>query len=375
MTGAWYWTRVELEGLLESGAVTLKSEEIEGNEKEMEEEKGDEKEKEVEGKEEVKEEDNGTAAVPPPSISAVNTNNIDDTDAAGPAVDVDAGVRADAVRPVNLSRMTEAAIFPPLQGVDATALNLDSLTSPSSILVIKNENENEKVSTLSTAIETETETELEILTFEEFCLALHPLKHEWTQKDDETIATLVNGISDKLDLDPLMISSSVLECRRNSRSLLPNRTSKEVQARYAALCVLNKVRELTFFPLLLFFVYLHVCLSLCPSVYFSMYLCVCTPIYLSVCVYVCMRVYVCVSLSMCMFVCLSEYLWVSLYPPVYLCVCMSVCMSVCLSDNKSTPDNSHTYFPRYAYLLYNFYISLFLLGIHKFMYLLIQLFA
>ena len=307
MTGAWYWTRVELEGLLESGAVTLKSEEIEGNEKEMEEEKGDEKEKEVEGKEEVKEEDNGTAAVPAPSISAVNTNNIDDTDAAGPAVDVDAVVRADAVRPVNLSRMTEAAIFPPLQGVDATALNLDSLTSPSSILVIKNENENEKVSTLSTAIETETETEteLEILTFEEFCLALHPLKHEWTQKDDETIATLVNGISDKLDLDPLMISSSVLECRRNSRSLLPNRTSKEVQARYAALCVLNKVRELTFFPLLLFFVYLHVCLSLSLSVCLFLHVSLCVHTYISICVRVCVYACLCVCFSVYVHVCVS----------------------------------------------------------------------
>lgn len=96
------------------------------------------------------------------------------------------------------------------------------------------------------------EPELEILSFEEFCDALNcsdsdstsdprTVQHMWCVEEDETLALLVNSLSDKLGLDPLMVSSSILEGHRVSRGLLPHRTANQIQARYAALCVLNKV--------------------------------------------------------------------------------------------------------------------------------------
>lgn len=96
------------------------------------------------------------------------------------------------------------------------------------------------------------EPELEILSFEEFCDALNcsdsdstsdprAIPSMWCVEEDETLALLVNSLSDKLGLDPLMVSSSILEGHRVSRGLLPHRTANQIQARYAALCVLNKV--------------------------------------------------------------------------------------------------------------------------------------
>lgn len=61
----------------------------------------------------------------------------------------------------------------------------------------------------------------------------------WTLKEDELITQVINKISDELSLDPCRIPASVLDKYRVSRSLLPRRSSEEVQARYAALCVLN----------------------------------------------------------------------------------------------------------------------------------------
>ena len=101
------------------------------------------------------------------------------------------------------------------------------------------------------------EQELEILSYEEFCDALSCLDVDsksdprsnasmWCVSEDETLSLLVNSLSDKLGLDPLMVSSSLLEGHRVSRGLLPHRTANQIQARYAALCVLNKVFILFF---------------------------------------------------------------------------------------------------------------------------------
>lgn len=101
------------------------------------------------------------------------------------------------------------------------------------------------------------EQELEILSYEEFCDALScsdvdsksdPRSNAsmWCVSEDETLSLLVNSLSDKLGLDPLMVSSSLLEGHRVSRGLLPHRTANQIQARYAALCVLNKVFILFF---------------------------------------------------------------------------------------------------------------------------------
>ena len=109
------------------------------------------------------------------------------------------------------------------------------------------------------------EPELEILSFEEFCDALNcsdsdstsdprTIPRMWCVEEDETLALLVNTLSDKLGLDPLMVSSSILEGHRVSRGLLPHRTANQIQARYAALCVLNKVMMIT--KLLICFIFL-----------------------------------------------------------------------------------------------------------------------
>ena len=91
-----------------------------------------------------------------------------------------------------------------------------------------------------------------ILSFEEFCVALNGHHNDsdfdpssfcvWSVKEDEVICLLVNSLSDRLGLDPLMIPAGVLEASRRERGLLGQRTACQVEVRYAALCVLNKVR-------------------------------------------------------------------------------------------------------------------------------------
>lgn len=100
--------------------------------------------------------------------------------------------------------------------------------------------------------------EPEILSFEDFCLALGTSTPEsdpssdprsassWRMEEDEMISLLVNSISDKLSLDPLMIPCGVLDEQRKVQGLLPHRSSPQIQARYTALCVLNKVRTTLF---------------------------------------------------------------------------------------------------------------------------------
>jgi hypothetical protein len=102
-------------------------------------------------------------------------------------------------------------------------------------------------------------TEPEILSFEDFCLALGTSGPEsdsgsdprsaspWRVEEDEMISLLVNNISDKLSLDPLMIPCAVLDYQRQVQGLLPHRSSPQIQARYSALCVLNKVRAYQYF--------------------------------------------------------------------------------------------------------------------------------
>jgi hypothetical protein len=62
----------------------------------------------------------------------------------------------------------------------------------------------------------------------------------WNIDDDEQIVALVNHISNKLDIDPLRISSTILEEFRSNSSILSIKSSVDIEARYAALCVLNK---------------------------------------------------------------------------------------------------------------------------------------
>ena len=230
---------MELEGLIESGAVTLKPLETKK-----------EKEKEME-----KEKKMGEAEKSDITIDTIASNQLDEID----ANNTSATVRTVVIATIESSDTTSVSGNMELKSSD-TVGEIGSISDFSTSRTLnaenkqENENENEsekkddvnKSKNISTFIEL-AEPELSILTFEEFCLALNPLKHSWTQRDDEIIATLVNRVSDKLDLDPLMISSAVLENRRIVSGLLPNRSAHEVQARYAALSVLNKVRNIRFF--------------------------------------------------------------------------------------------------------------------------------
>ena len=235
---------MELEGLIESGAVTLKPLETE-KEKEME------MEMEMEKK-------MGEAEKSDITIDTIASNQLDEMDANSTS----AAVRTDMIATIERSDTTSVSMAVVSGNMELkssdTVGEIGSISDFSTSRTLnaenKKENENEsekkddvnKSKNISTFIEL-AEPELSILTFEEFCLALNPLKHSWTQRDDEIIATLVNRVSDKLDLDPLMISSAVLENRRIVSGLLPNRSAHEVQARYAALSVLNKVRNIRFF--------------------------------------------------------------------------------------------------------------------------------
>ena len=228
---------MELEGLIESGAVTLKP---------LETKKEKEKEKETEKK-------MGEAEKSDITIDTIASNQLDEID----ANNTSATVRTVVIATIESSDTTSVSGNMELKSSD-TVGEIGSISDFSTSRTLnaenkkENENESEKKDdvneskNISTFIEL-AEPELSILTFEEFCLALNPLKHSWTQRDDEIIATLVNRVSDKLDLDPLMISSAVLENRRIVSGLLPDRSAHEVQARYAALSVLNKVRNIRFF--------------------------------------------------------------------------------------------------------------------------------
>jgi hypothetical protein len=63
----------------------------------------------------------------------------------------------------------------------------------------------------------------------------------WTAEDDAIICRLVNYIANKYDMDPYRIPAASIKEHISSRdSLLHGRADMEVQARYSALCVLNR---------------------------------------------------------------------------------------------------------------------------------------
>jgi len=63
----------------------------------------------------------------------------------------------------------------------------------------------------------------------------------WTAEDDAIICRLVNYIANKYDMDPYRIPAASIKEHISSRDgLLQGRADMEVQARYSALCVLNR---------------------------------------------------------------------------------------------------------------------------------------
>ena len=62
----------------------------------------------------------------------------------------------------------------------------------------------------------------------------------WTLEEDRLICQLVNSLTLKKDIDPLRVSSEDIEHVLSQHPLFKSRTSTEMQARYTALCVLNR---------------------------------------------------------------------------------------------------------------------------------------
>ena len=193
-----------------------------------------------------------------------STNDINGENSNGTVENVEVPLSASVPAVVDVAVDVAVVLVDMIDTLTANA-NTENIVSENIGFDVKTENDNDKdennedenrnktevingkVSDVTASIITviptdpEPDPELKILTFDEFSSALNPLNKFWTQKEDEIIATLVNRISDKMGLDPLMISSSILEEKRKKMGLLPDRSSHEVQARYSALCVLNKV--------------------------------------------------------------------------------------------------------------------------------------
>lgn len=62
----------------------------------------------------------------------------------------------------------------------------------------------------------------------------------WSPQEDEALTQLINYIAHHRDLDPVRIPFHTIEEFRTSSNLLPHRNTDQIQARYAAICVLNK---------------------------------------------------------------------------------------------------------------------------------------
>lgn len=76
---------------------------------------------------------------------------------------------------------------------------------------------------------------------DEFIGGIQPSR-PWTAEDDAIICRLVNYIANKYDMDPYRIAAASIKEHISSHrdSLLQGRADMEVQARYSALCVLNR---------------------------------------------------------------------------------------------------------------------------------------
>jgi hypothetical protein len=62
----------------------------------------------------------------------------------------------------------------------------------------------------------------------------------WVIEEDEKLVALVNKLANKLNIDPLRITAKQLEDSRIDDHVLHKRSAAQLQARYAAICVLNK---------------------------------------------------------------------------------------------------------------------------------------
>ena len=83
------------------------------------------------------------------------------------------------------------------------------------------------------------------MTLEDFEASLHGTTRPWSLAEDEQLAEMVNAYSNKKDCDPLRITALDFELYRTRNGVLLERSCMELQARYAALCVINRAAQLT----------------------------------------------------------------------------------------------------------------------------------
>lgn len=94
------------------------------------------------------------------------------------------------------------------------------------------------------ARETSESESLPKMSIAEFQTSLRGCKKPWTFAEDEMITHMVNVYADKKDYDPLRITALDFELYRTRNGVLLERSCVELQARYAALCVINRAAQL-----------------------------------------------------------------------------------------------------------------------------------
>jgi hypothetical protein len=78
----------------------------------------------------------------------------------------------------------------------------------------------------------------------DFKASLRGKKKPWSFGEDEMLTHMVNVYADKKDCDPLRITALDFELYRTRNGVLLERSCEELQARYAALCVINRAAQL-----------------------------------------------------------------------------------------------------------------------------------
>ena len=119
----------------------------------------------------------------------------------------------------------------------------DLLSSGTISLHGTNAEENEQIMTANSIVtastESESESAIEQLPESVFRSGLCG-GSPWTLEEDKLICQLVNSLTLKKDIDPLRVSAEDIENVLSQHPLFKSRTSAEMQARYTALCVLNR---------------------------------------------------------------------------------------------------------------------------------------
>jgi hypothetical protein len=207
--GAWYWTRDELSDLINSSFVSFDLDD------------------DVNATANTAATATGTAAISGASEASADTSSIGETPLAATGNNESEAIGAEttATEPTSNAAVSSSPSSAPIADITSgTAPSSDSASAPTS--------DDTKQASVPEGPP--------VLSFSEFSDSLLSSKSPWIPEEDEALVRLVNTVADKLNGDSLRISAQQLEMERVARNVLPRRTPAEVQARYSALCVLNK---------------------------------------------------------------------------------------------------------------------------------------